>query len=178
MRHVTCLLSFATVIISPQILSLPMRNVLFTVLCLASGLTSAQDDPRVFTPYAAGRTVLPKDTPAVDSLVPGKITVHEGAGVADLMESYTQRKHPLKGFRLQIFLGERTKAEEVRRQFLIRHPDVPAYLSYLAPNFRVRVGDQRNKREAEKLHEQFMDEFPGSYVVPDEIEMPRLPELK
>jgi hypothetical protein len=165
-------------IISPQILSPPMRTLLLAALCIVGNLTKAQDDPRVFTPYAAGRTVLPKDTPAVDSGAPGKITLHEGEQIADLMNSYTQRKHPLKGFRLQIYLGERTKAEEIRRQFLTHHPETPAYLSYLAPNFRVRVGDQRNKREAEKLHEQFMDEFPGSYVVPDEIEMPRLPELK
>ncbi len=155
-----------------------MRTAHFLVLCLLVSLTKAQDDPRVFTPYAAGRTVLPKDTPAVDSVAPGKITLHEGGHIGELMNSYTQHKHPLKGFRLQIYLGERTKAEDTRRQFLTHHPETPAYLSYLAPNFRVRVGDERNKREAEKLREQLMDEFPGSYVVPDEIEMPRLPDLK
>jgi hypothetical protein len=172
------MLSFTLMIISPQILSLPMRTLLLAASFLLATLILAQDDPRVFTPYAAGRTVLPKDTPAVDSVAPGKITLHEGEQITDLMNSYTQRKHPLKGFRLQIYLGERTKAEDVRRQFLTRHPETPAYLSYLAPNFRVRVGDQRNKREAEKLREQLLDEFPGSYVVPDEIEMPRLPDLK
>jgi hypothetical protein len=165
-------------IISAQILSPPMRTLPLAALCLIAVVLKAQDDPHVFTPYAAGRTILPKDTPAVDSVAPGKVTLHEGEHIADLMNSYTQHKHPLKGFRLQIYLGERTKAEEIRRQFLTHHPETPAYLSYLAPNFRVRVGDLRNKREAEKLHEQFGDEFPGSYVVPDEIEMPRLPDLK
>lgn len=94
------------------------------------------------------------------------------------MKSYTSAKQPLKGYRVQIFLGERNKAEEIRRSFLIKHPKIPAYLSYLAPNFRVRVGDERNKMDGERLRMELLDEFNGLYVVPDEIELPRLGDEK
>lgn len=100
----------------------------------------------------------------------------QDARIAALMDDFAKRKHVLKGYRVQIYLGERDQAEELRRSFLVKHPDTPAYLSYLAPNFRVRVGDLRTRLEAEKLKRSFKDGYPGAYIVTDEIEMPRLPE--
>lgn len=137
----------------------------------------AQNDPRVFTPYSptkpAEAAQAPEAAAGPDS---GHVIIHESSRIQALMKDYASTKQPLKGFRVQIFLGDRTKAEETRRSFLVKHPDIPAYLSYLAPNFRVRVGDLRTRLEAELLRDQLKDVFPGCYVVPDEIEMPRLPE--
>lgn len=90
------------------------------------------------------------------------------------MTEFSGRKQALKGFRVQVFLGSREQAEELRRNFLAKHPEVPAYLSYLAPNFRVRVGDLRDRVAAERLREQLRSEFPGLYVVADEIQTPKL----
>ena len=135
----------------------------------------AQEDPRVFTPYRAHEPqptkAQPPQSTATDS---GHVTIHESAAISALMKEYTAHKQPLKGFRVQLFLGDRNKAEDIRRSFLVRHPDIPAYLSYLAPNFRVRVGDLRTKLEATELRDDLLDEFPGLYVVPDDIEMPRI----
>lgn len=105
----------------------------------------------------------------------GKVTVAESAQIKSLMADYAARRRPLDGYRIQIFLGDRAQAETIRRSFLVQHADIPAYLSYLAPNFRVRVGDLRDRVEAENLRETLRGEFPGLYVVPDQIEPPRLP---
>lgn len=156
------------------LLASTMRIVLlaFAALLLSSARAQSSDDPRVFKPWSS--TAAPTDTPQVA----GSVTIHEPPKVTALMEDYAARKQPLKGYRVQIFLGDRTKAEEVRRTFLARHPDVPAYLSYLAPNFRVRVGDLRDRVPAEKLRNDLKEEYPGLYVVPDEIELPRLLEAE
>ncbi|HEX2616512.1 MAG TPA: SPOR domain-containing protein [Flavobacteriales bacterium] len=147
-----------------------MRFPLALLLLLATvpGLR-AQDDPRVFR---SSPSVV--DTPHTA----GAVTIHQSERINTLMTDYASHKQPLKGFRVQVFLGDRTQAEETRRAFLVRHPDIPAYLSYLAPNFRVRVGDLRDRLEAEQLREQLKTEFPGLYVVPEEIELPRLPEAE
>lgn len=117
------------------------------------------------------------DTPHVAQA--GDVVIHEDERITKLMEQYAAHKHPLKGYRVQIFLGsEREKAREMRRTFLLRHPDIGGYESYLAPNFRIRVGDLRTRLEAEKLRHELKTEFPGCYIVPDEIELPRLPEEK
>lgn len=155
----------------------PMRFFVLTGPIILSLALQAQTDPRVFTPYSPQKpteaTVKPVSAVPQDS---GQVVIHESSRIQALMKDYASTKQPLKGYRVQIFLGERTKAEETRRSFLVRHPDTPAYLDYLAPNFRVRVGDQRTKLEGEKLKQVLVNEFPGLYVVPCEIEMPRLPE--
>lgn len=150
-----------------------MRSALLPLtLCLSIGLAAQTggDDPRMFKRWDG--QAAPVDTP----VTPGTVNVHESERISALMQDYASRKRPLKGYRVQIFLGDRTKAEDIRRAFLGRHPDVPAYLSYLAPNFRVRVGDLRDRVPAEKLRDDLKEEYPGLYVVPDEIELPRLVE--
>jgi len=114
---------------------------------------------------------------AQDTIRAGQVRIVEAPAVADLMADYAKRDHVLKGFRVQIFLNaDRRQAETVRAQFLQKHPEVPAYLSYQAPNFKVRVGDLLSRLEGEKLRAELKAEFPGCYIVPDEIELPRLPE--
>ncbi|QQR87639.1 MAG: SPOR domain-containing protein [Flavobacteriales bacterium] len=116
------------------------------------------------------------DTPVV---AVGDVTIEQDERIAKLMGQYAAHKHPLKGFRVQIFLGsDRDKAREMRRSFLVKHPDVGGYESYLAPNFRIRVGDLRTRLEAEKLRDVLKAEYPGCYIVPDEIELPRIPDVK
>ena len=66
---------------------------------------------------------------------------------------------------------------ETKRSFLQKNPEIPAYLSWLAPNFRLRVGDLRTRLEAEKLLHEMRLTYPGSYIVPDEIESAGLATL-
>lgn len=156
-----------------------MRTALLVLALAASSPIFSQtgtnsEDPRVFKKWDGGTAPSAVDTPATSTGAPGKVTVHENAKITGLMEEYASNKQDLKGYRVQIFLGDRTKAEDIRRSFLVRHPETPAYLSYLAPNFRVRVGDMRDRVTAEKLRDDLKEEFPGLYVVPDGIELPRL----
>ena len=132
---------------------------LMFALAMAPITSWAQNDSKVFVPHSQQKPIDVKAaTPAstVATIRPtqgdsGQVTIHESARIQGLMKDYASTKQPLKGYRVQIFLGDRNKAEEIRRSFLVKHPDTPAYLDYLAPNFRVRVGDQRTKLEGEKL---------------------------
>lgn len=158
-----------------------MRIATFSVLVFLGVNLSAQDDVRLFKPSnapadsATAADARPNNSPRADSVPPGVVTVVESDRIKTLMADYAANKRPLEGYRIQIFLGDRAQAENTRRTFLLQHPDVPAYLSYLAPNFRVRVGDLRDRVEAEGLRENLKGEFPGLYVVPDQIELPKLP---
>lgn len=163
-----------------------MRIASILLLLFLFGSVSAQeDDLRLFRPATAPADsnvqiqVIPRTRGAVqvESVDPGTINVVESERIKTLMANYAAKKQPLKGYRVQIFLGDRSTAENTRRAFLVQHPDTPAYLSYLAPNFRVRVGDVRDRVAAEYLRESLRGEFPGLYVVPDEIEPPRLAAL-
>jgi len=150
-----------------------MRNPLFLgLILLASTWSVAQEPTRVFEPYKPAPQ--PVDTPA--TATPGQITVTTDPRIDATVTRYTELKHPQRGYRVQIFLGDRKTAEDHKRTFLQKYPDVPAYMSFLAPNFRLRVGDMRTRLEAERLLRDLKTLYPGSYIVPDEIEMARLPE--
>lgn len=149
-----------------------MRHAL--LLSATVGLVTwgqAQDDQRLFQSHRPSPQVV--DTPVTER--PSMLTVTVDPRIETTMARYTELEHPQQGYRVQIFLGDRKTAEETKRIFLQKHPDVPVYLSYLAPNFRLRVGDLRTRLDAERTLSELRVDHPGSYIVPDEIGMPKLP---
>jgi hypothetical protein len=146
-----------------------MRSILLLVLLITcSRVAPAQP---VLPVENGARTNVAVDTPST-----GAVHVDADPRIERLMSTYSEHKHVQRGYRVQIFLGDRKTAEETKRAFLQKNPEVPAYISWLAPNFRLRVGDLRTRLEAERLLRDMKLQYPGSYIVPDEIEMPLLPE--
>src|SRR5688572_13287296 len=73
----------------------------------------------------------------------------------------------IEGYRIQIYFGgNRQKASEVKLDFTSRYPGVQAYLTYQQPNFKVRVGDYRNRFEAQKLLKEIDGIYPTAFIVP------------
>lgn len=87
-------------------------------------------------------------------------------------------KNGLDGYRIQLFSGSgteaRMQANNLRAEFMANHPDIPAYLIYQAPNFKVRLGDFRSELEAVHLQRELAYQYPGGFVVKDEIKFPKL----
>jgi len=66
-----------------------------------------------------------------------------------------EAKH--NGFRYQIFQGSsRNDAYAMNANFLNLFPEMPSYVLYEPPNFKVRVGDFRFKFEAIAFREQMV----------------------
>lgn len=119
------------------------------------------------------RTAQPDDTV---KRAPGKISIHASQDILRL-DSLKRLKPTLPdGYRVQIYFGKREGAQEKRAVFLRQYPETGAYISYLAPNFRLRVGDFRSRIEAEKFKQTLAFSFPGAYLVKDKIELPPIPE--
>ena len=154
-----------------------MRNLLLSlVLAVIWPQVQAQEPPPVRTFQRHTEVPMAVDTPTVAVIAPGDVTLRVAPGIDGTMEQFAEVKHIRKGYRVQVFLGDRKTAEETKRTFLQKYPDTPAYLSWLAPNFRLRVGDLRTRLEAERLLRDLKVIYPGSYIVPDDIEMPRVVE--
>ena len=147
-----------------------MRALLFCLLFLPSTAVVAQAD------LGTTGTALHLDTDTPTTT--GDVRINTTARIDKLLEGYGTHKHPREGYRVQIFLGDRATAEATKRAFLQKHPATPAYLSWLAPNFRLRVGDMPTRLEAERLLRDLKLAYPGSYIVPDEIEMSPLPSAR
>jgi hypothetical protein len=73
-----------------------------------------------------------------------------------------------KGYRVQIYTGtDRAKANELKVDFIRRFPGIRTYLTYVQPQFRVKVGDFKTRAEAQKLYEETNAVYGASMIVPD-----------
>ncbi|MCD7848533.1 MAG: SPOR domain-containing protein [Parabacteroides sp.] len=86
-----------------------------------------------------------------------------------------------QGYRTQVFSGNnqrKSKDEAFRKEKEINElfPDVPTYVTYNAPFWRVRVGDFRSHEEAYHMQRLLMDAFPAykkeMYIVKEEVKIP------
>ena len=105
-----------------------------------------------------------------------KIPVKQDPRVGEMLQKYRDsRTGKIKGYRVQIHFGaEKIKAKDVKSKFLTRFPDIRAYDIFETPYFKIRVGDFRTKLEAYKFMKQIQDDFPGAFIVQDDIELPPL----
>jgi hypothetical protein len=93
------------------------------------------------------------------------------------IESNREREG-IEGYRVEIFFSSnfdaKEKALQTKTDFLSEFPDYPVHIKFVAPNFRVRVGDFRTKNEAWKLYKEIQKDYPTAFVVPDIINFPQL----
>ncbi len=81
----------------------------------------------------------------------------------------------IRGYRIQIYFGgNRPKASETKLDFNGRYPDIPAYITYQQPNFKVRIGDYKSRFEAQKFLKEIEGMYPTSFIVPDDVKLPPL----
>ena len=82
------------------------------------------------------------------------------------------------GYRIHIFMeiGNEAldNAKKVKSQFERAFPDIPIYLTYVEPYFRLRAGDFRNRVEAEKCLRRIKPRFKEAFVTADMIYRPKI----
>lgn len=82
----------------------------------------------------------------------------------------------MSGFRVQIFMEIGNEAVDhanlVKKEFEELYPELPIYLSYEQPYYRLRVGDFRNRVEAEKYLRILKPQYSLAFVTADIINPP------
>lgn len=111
----------------------------------------------------------------------GKLQIRQDPRITDLLVRHTQinlRRRGTEGFRLEIFFSSESKAREqavrIRNEFNLVFPDIPSYMLFQTPNFKVRIGDFRNKSEALKTKAYIASKYPNAFIVKDMIRFPEL----
>ena len=137
-----------------------IRSILFFFcLSISAGNAIAQ---KVITTYHKDSTAIITRDERLDQLIAKQ-------------KDQNTLKQSMPGYRVQIYFGGiRPKATEVKIDFSNKHPEVPSYLSYSAPNFKVRVGDFRTRLEAQKFLKSIEGQYTTAFVIPDDIKLPPL----
>ena len=133
-----------------------MRPFLFFCLLMAGLPALAQTD--------SGSVVVHKD-PRIDLLIIKQIEINE----------YTTRnaRRTAPGYRILVInTNDRAKASEAKARIYQQFRELPAYLMYQSPFYKLKVGNFREREEAEQYLVDIQRLFPsGVYIVRDVIEV-------
>ncbi len=124
-----------------------------------------------FAPLVHAQT----DSLAIDTVeskhhTAGEVRVHGNQRLIALLDTLAEVTYPMEGFRIQLAFGKKDEVNELRTEFLKAYPDLGAYISWLQPNFRLRIGDFRTRLQAERFKQEIQESYPGCYIVRDIIE--------
>lgn len=111
----------------------------------------------------------------------GDVVVYQDARIDSLVKQHIKlnKAFPgIDGYRVMIFFdaGNNSKdtAYRVMIEFNEEYPDVPAYISFNPPYYRVRVGNFRTELEAVRFGNKIRYDYPNAWVVETTIELPEL----
>jgi hypothetical protein len=108
------------------------------------------------------------------------VVVHADPRLAVLLKKPTPTGiYSSRGYRVQIYSGnDRGKATRIKIDFARRYPGVRTYMTYVQPQFRVKVGDYQTRQEAKKMYDQVSTLYTPCMIVPDFIVVNTLREKK
>jgi hypothetical protein len=135
-----------------------MKKMLLAVMvCWCSLSAMAQTD-------STSSIVIHKD-PRVDLLVKKQAQINEA--------TTREARRNIAGYRIQVInTSDRNAAILAKTKVYQLYPELKAYLLYQAPYFRLRVGNFKDKEEAEDYRKSLSREFPNSvFLVRDTVEV-------
>jgi hypothetical protein len=113
-----------------------------------------------------------------DSIPKGKLVIKADLRLDTVIQQRIEKNlasRTIPGFRIQIYVGDdKKKAMDIKTDFLSRYPDVPVYVKYQTPYFKVRVGDFLTVIMAQPLYNKLMEYMDNIFIVPDDVNMEEL----
>jgi len=148
-------------------------SIIFYFL-LVNTMSYAQTDTLGLTP------VISVQTAKMEEFV-GRLPIYQDQKITDLLVRHSlinQHKQNIEGYRLEIFFSSesnaRQQAVKVKNEFNLIFPTITSYMMFQTPNFKIRVGDFRNKSEALKVKAYIASKYPNAFIVKDNIRYPEL----
>tara|TARA_B100001093_G_scaffold520525_1_gene617685 strand:- start:6061 stop:6453 length:393 start_codon:yes stop_codon:yes gene_type:complete len=81
----------------------------------------------------------------------------------------------INGWRLQLkFKAKESEIIKIKLKFIKLFPNIPVFLEYQEPYYRIRVGNCRTKLEALKIKNLIKHHFSDTYPVPEIISITKL----
>ncbi len=113
----------------------------------------------------------------------GTLNIYADPRIDSLLElhiAYNEAFPVIEGYRIHIFMESGNDAlmhaEEELEKFKENYEDIPVYITFGEPYYRVRVGDFRTRLEANHFLQSISSKYPHAWVIKDMINLPSLPK--
>jgi hypothetical protein len=155
-----------------------MKLIAISLSLISSYLVFSQDESLSFT--TAPKIIKTDSIQLLDfnTTEKGTVVVYKDQRLENITDFIGRQEESIEGikidgYRVQIFFAESsTTAQSQKASFLNTYSEHKAYIDYMAPNYRVRVGNFRTRLQAEHLKQQLISVYPTCIVLEDKIELP------
>jgi hypothetical protein len=122
--------------------------------------------------YPEAKLFESKKEPINEPKLPGKLIVHQNKDLDVLIDGYREQKE-VEGYKIQLFSGRsRMEAVKVKSSFHSKYGESEsAEILYQQPNFKIRIGNYRDRLSATKALQVYKVDFPSSFLVKDAIKI-------
>ncbi|MDT0643381.1 SPOR domain-containing protein [Zunongwangia sp. F363] len=96
----------------------------------------------------------------------GNINIYQDEKIPKLLEIKTEMSKENQigdRYKIQLFYGDNNEASEVYKEYTSQF-EYPAIIDYETPNYKVYVGNFRNRLEADRALLAIKEAFPGAFI--------------
>lgn len=105
------------------------------------------------------------------------VRIYSAPEITNEINTYTKlnlKKRSFTGYRIQIYSGNSSDSnigtlQTMKKNFEEEFSDMPAYLQYFDPDFKIRVGNFRSRLDCIPALYRIRKKYPASYPVKTEI---------
>jgi hypothetical protein len=104
---------------------------------------------------------------------PANTNIKYQDGIGELLEmysAYNKKYDKVDGFRIQImFSNDKQEAYGNKVKLYKEFPGINCYLDYEQPYYKLKMGDYKDRFEANYFLQQVLPVYPGAFIVKDKI---------
>lgn len=97
----------------------------------------------------------------------GQVNIQQNEILPQLLELKSQMTKDGKlgdRYKIQLYYGDNNAASEVIKEYRSKYTAWPSEIKYETPNYKVWIGNFRNRREADKVLLEIKDDFPAAFI--------------
>jgi hypothetical protein len=97
----------------------------------------------------------------------GKVNIQQDANIPNLLEMKSEMTKDGKfgdRYKIQLYYGDNNSASEVIKEFRSLYSEWPSEIIYETPNYKVWIGNFRNRLEADRALMKVKGDFPSAFI--------------
>ncbi len=97
----------------------------------------------------------------------GKVSIQQDPNIPSLLEMKSAMTKDGKfgeRFKIQLYYGDNNSASEVIQKFRSLYTEWPSQIIYETPNYKVWIGNFRNRLEADRAIMKLKGDFPSAFI--------------
>jgi len=97
----------------------------------------------------------------------GKVNIQQDANIPNLLEMKSEMTKDGKlgeRYKIQLYYGDNNEASNVIKKFRSIYSEWPSQIIYETPNYKVWIGNFRNRLEADRALMKIKPEFPAAFI--------------